>query len=82
LRVERAKSRDHTGPNAYDSFFNAWTKQCNPQLTTNEQSRTTHRRGAAGVSPAIKLHLFHGSGRVVPRRLSAGNMISFFHLAV
>ena len=80
MHVKRTKSRDDTGSNAYDPFFNAWTKQCNPQLTTNEQSRATHCRRAARVSSAIKVHLFHGIRGAVRHRASAGNTTSVFHL--
>jgi len=82
LAVERAKSSSDGRSNTDDSFFNAWTKERNPKLAANKQTRTAHGRRTAGVRPAIQLRLFHGSRGVVHDAAPGGNLTIRLHLRV
>ena len=65
LRVKCTQSGCNSGPNANDSFFHAWAKQCDPKLAANKQSGLAYGRRAPGMSLAIQLHLFHRHQRIV-----------------
>jgi hypothetical protein len=43
LGVECLQGRCNGSPNPYNSFFDAWAEQRDPQLSANKQSRPAHR---------------------------------------
>src|SRR6266496_907288 len=83
LSVERAQGCRDSSPYPNNPLFHAGPEQRNPKVSANKQARTTHGRRTPGVSPAIKLHLFHGCGCVIHDATSRRNVaVVFLHLRV